>query len=105
MKTIASPSDVADLTSKQPDTSQEYEQPHYSRRSSLADEVHLRAERSTSCERPKSAAQYVVFTRLTNVKSTSRVDESLAGWGGAASEEEQPLRTEPLRGPGSIRGW
>src|SRR5438552_1698104 len=35
MKTIASPSDVADLTSKQPDTSQEYEQPRYSRRDTL----------------------------------------------------------------------
>ena len=35
MKTIASPSDVADLTSKQPDTSQEYEQPRYSRRDTV----------------------------------------------------------------------
>ena len=35
MKNIASPSDVADLTSKQPDTSQEYEQPRYSRRDTV----------------------------------------------------------------------
>ena len=35
MKNITSPSDVADLTSKQPDTSQEYEQPHYSRRDTV----------------------------------------------------------------------
>jgi len=35
MKTIASPSDVADLTSKQPDTSQEYEHPRYSRRDTV----------------------------------------------------------------------
>ena len=35
MKTITSPSDVADLTSKQPDTSQEYEQPRYSRRDTV----------------------------------------------------------------------
>ncbi len=35
MKTIAPPSDVADLTSKQPDTSQEYEQPRYSRRDTV----------------------------------------------------------------------